>query len=504
MKRLLLALLGLGLGASAHAQKIGIGERVSLLNANDFVQKTTVLDSRAQNCVDTLLYSELKLYRFGDLEETYTFDAWGEDEEGFSQAFILNGGSLTIDKVMIPARVSTNSQVTNPQVKVSVYNVDENFFPTTEISTFTGNVVGTSTVFHTFTFPNPVIVNANYAIVVEVISTNGVVDFIITDPTPNQIIDENLTKLKSTFPSYNSNGQYVNTEIYTDGGNGQYAQFEVIVRPIVSYSADLTFPATTIQECLGNEVQLVANLTPTGPFTSRSSSFYTMLNHFNQAPIDSTFVWVVNTATSQAIFENTTVSHTYTQAGTYQTKFYVLGGLINICALQEDGPTVTITEAPVVTFPALANICIDASNLTLSNATPNGGTYSGTGVTNGVFNPSTAGLGVHTLTYTLQDGACTLVQNQTIEVIECLSVDNALAGVTKIYPNPSSGHFNIEINSSDLVQLQVLSLDGKQVASTQELIQGNNAIQLNGLAEGVYLLKFTSAQGHFTQRITIQ
>ena len=67
---------------------------------------------------------------------------------------------------------------------------------------------------------------------------------------------------------------------------------------------------------------------------------------------------------------------------------------------------IVVTTAVTVTFSAPADLCLNAGVQTgLGGATPTGGVYSGPGVTddgNGStysFNPATAGVGVHTITY---------------------------------------------------------------------------------------------------------
>jgi len=65
------------------------------------------------------------------------------------------------------------------------------------------------------------------------------------------------------------------------------------------------------------------------------------------------------------------------------------------------------------------DLCLNGANLTLS-ATPVGGTFTGTGVSGYTFNPSTAGIGRHAITYTYQTTAngltCISIKNDTIEV----------------------------------------------------------------------------------------
>ncbi len=79
--------------------------------------------------------------------------------------------------------------------------------------------------------------------------------------------------------------------------------------------------------------------------------------------------------------------------------------------------TITVNPLPVITFPALPSICAGASAISLSTATPAGGTYSGSGVSSNTFNPSISGVGTFSITYTYTDGnSCTNSGTQTITV----------------------------------------------------------------------------------------
>jgi hypothetical protein len=70
----------------------------------------------------------------------------------------------------------------------------------------------------------------------------------------------------------------------------------------------------------------------------------------------------------------------------------------------------------MVTLPAFSSVCSGSSPVTLSGGIPSGGTYSGNGVSNGVFNPATAGVGTHLITYTYVNGFCTNTATSTITV----------------------------------------------------------------------------------------
>ena len=68
--------------------------------------------------------------------------------------------------------------------------------------------------------------------------------------------------------------------------------------------------------------------------------------------------------------------------------------------------SVYIYNANVVECPENFEICSNASEFTLEGATPNGGTYSGDAVVDGVFYPENANLGNNTITYSYESEEC--------------------------------------------------------------------------------------------------
>ena len=65
-----------------------------------------------------------------------------------------------------------------------------------------------------------------------------------------------------------------------------------------------------------------------------------------------------------------------------------------------DSITVTVINVPDLTCPDDMVVCLNDDPFTLSGAAPTGGTYSGPGVSGGVFDPIAAGVGTHTIRYT--------------------------------------------------------------------------------------------------------
>lgn len=107
---------------------------------------------------------------------------------------------------------------------------------------------------------------------------------------------------------------------------------------------------------------------------------------------------------------------------------------------------IEVFPTPVLNFPALADVCLNAGvQVGIGAGTVSGGVYSGTGVTddgNGStfsFDPIAAGVGIHVITYTVTDAnSCTDNITQTIEVVDtpiitgtfdvCVGLTTALTG----------------------------------------------------------------------------
>ncbi len=88
----------------------------------------------------------------------------------------------------------------------------------------------------------------------------------------------------------------------------------------------------------------------------------------------------------------------------------------------QDTAWVNIPNAEVsILMPVFQPVCLSGEPLTLTGALPGGGTYSGSGISNNVFDPAAAGPGTHTVRYEYDNNA------------GCHGLDSALIAV---HPNP--------------------------------------------------------------------
>ncbi|MDX2442188.1 MAG: DUF2341 domain-containing protein, partial [Bacteroidales bacterium] len=96
------------------------------------------------------------------------------------------------------------------------------------------------------------------------------------------------------------------------------------------------------------------------------------------------------------------------------------------------------TENP---YKPLPDVCLDDAAFVLNQARPAGGTYSGTGVSGGTFNPRLAGVGNHTITYNYTDAnGCTASGSATQTVLDLPTP--TISGNSDVCPNASGETYN--------------------------------------------------------------
>ncbi|MGD1841583.1 MAG: hypothetical protein ACFB0B_11910 [Thermonemataceae bacterium] len=132
--------------------------------------------------------------------------------------------------------------------------------------------------------------------------------------------------------------------------------------------------------------------------------------------------------------------------GNYTISYTVVASGCTITETQN----IEVTAAPTLAITNLeAAYCIDAGTVTLT-ATPTGGTFSGDGVSGNTFDPTVAGIGTHTITYSFTENGCTITEDQTVEVTALPTVSfSGLAGpycegsgAITLMGNPTGGSFS--------------------------------------------------------------
>jgi len=221
-----------------------------------------------------------------------------------------------------------------------------------------------------------------------------------------------------------------------------------------------TINRNTVKPCVGNTITLTA---------SQASA---------------TYLWNTG-ATSRSISVTTT--------GVYYCDITAPNGL---CSRRSDSVDITFVPYPTVTLDSLSPINPTAQPRTLTGGSPAGGTYSGTGVSNGVFNPAVAGLGVHTITYnyTTAEG-CGGSDSKPIEVTNAVGINsnNRISAFT-VTPNPAKGMIKLSIAGKSSENLTVTIIDQLgRVVWTAKYDDNSKSIvkdiDLSSLPRGAYFIK---------------
>jgi hypothetical protein len=165
--------------------------------------------------------------------------------------------------------------------------------------------------------------------------------------------------------------------------------------------------------------------------------------------------------------------------------------------------TFTLNAAPAATLGTFTDVCLQSGSFALTGGLPAGGTYSGTGVTGGNFDPATAGAGSQTITYTVTANGCSDATAQSIVVEDCAGIKEVADFGLQIYPNPANSVVTIKTGKD--VAFSMISEDGKVVYPTTSLsMDTETQLQVSHLAKGVYFLNFTSAQRNLVQKVIVK
>lgn len=170
----------------------------------------------------------------------------------------------------------------------------------------------------------------------------------------------------------------------------------------------------------------------------------------------------------------------------------------------------TVNAAPIVSLAAFTAMpCENDPAFALSGGSPAGGTYSGTNVSGGMFDPIAAG--TYTITYTYSDGTCSASDSQAITVDLCTGIhESTAAGVLECFPNPGSDLFTVRFNQQNgngKLVVRILDMQGKVIMLDEQAdFSGSfeKVFDLGNVASGVYMLEVRGERTSMHQKLIVQ
>jgi photosystem II stability/assembly factor-like uncharacterized protein len=172
--------------------------------------------------------------------------------------------------------------------------------------------------------------------------------------------------------------------------------------------------------------------------------------------------------------------------------------------------TAVVNSLPVVIWEELNTdtLCINASAIELMGASPEGGIYSGNGVTNNssdsyIFNPSVAGDGNHELIYTYVDNnGCAAQASNQVTVNLCTGMAEN-SSIMSIYPNPAGDLLNIFMTgNTEVKEVYIFNSMGIEALRYNTINPSVKiTLSLSNLPAGSYILKVVTTSDSFVRTI---
>ena len=183
------------------------------------------------------------------------------------------------------------------------------------------------------------------------------------------------------------------------------------------------------------------------------------------------------------------------------TTYLVMGTAASGCN-GKDSIVMTVKPLPNVSVMTNTNTICAGGTTTLTAGGANSYTWSTGEITTSIA-PSPTITTNYTVTG-IDNNNCLNKDTLTVKVISCSTAITELSMLSHqihIYPNPSSGTFTIETNTSTKHILQVYDVTGKLVLF--QIMNGKTTIDANNLSEGIYNLSIISNEGVINKRVVI-
>lgn len=400
---------------------------------------------------------------------------------------------------------SLAQQITITDTDLNEYNV----FLSWTIDSYDANTPGDYNATGTFTLPSGV-EQTDPVTPLEVYATVTVLaPPVVTCPGDFEVTDINTVALTGESPAggiYSGtgvtagefsadglvNGDYMLTYTYTDPTTmcSNYCDFTVTVNiplPVIDV-IDVNNDVQDVAVCLGAvEADALALLTSEITISDADANEH-----------------VVSVTWTIAAFDGNTAAD-YNATGTFELPATVA---------QTDPETtlevyavVTVNDLPVVTCPDNFSVTAEGA-VTITGATPDGGTFSGTGITGNNFDPATLANGDYIITYSYTDAVtgCTNSCDFTITVDIDNSINVSESAAVSIYPNPNNGMFKLNFsNVNGNVNYQVYDTKGSIIVDENILTNGNTVKEVSlNLVPGVYYVKLITAGQTVVEKLVIE
>jgi hypothetical protein len=185
-------------------------------------------------------------------------------------------------------------------------------------------------------------------------------------------------------------------------------------------------------------------------------------------------------------------------------------GINNFCEGPYSDELLITLYLPDVSLESFDTVCVGWAAFELTGGSPAGGVYSGTGVADGWFDPTVAGVGTHIITYTFTDiYLCENSAEQDIVVDACTGINLPDGMSIGVLPNPNSGLFKVFIKSNitEKVNIKVMNNQGVEVFEELNVEISDKymtEVNLHNYARGLYYLYIHTNDATYIEKIIVK
>lgn len=242
--------------------------------------------------------------------------------------------------------------------------------------------------------------------------------------------------------------------------------------------------------CSSPTVNVVVHPNPTVPTISASDTtiFCAGDSVILKSSESSGVVWS-NGSTSDSIVA--------TISGPYSVTYTGSNGCSSTSAIVD----VVVNQLPAVTISSFTDVCDYAEAFSLIGGLPIGGSYNGIGVSGGVFDPSVAGIGIHSITYQYTDlNGCVNSTQANLSVNDCTDLLEIKTDEVLVYPNPASKTVFVKTKTYDIASINVFDATGRLIARYNGQSK-NIEVDISNVAIGIYNLEIQIENKVFRTRL---
>ncbi|MBU3659844.1 MAG: T9SS type A sorting domain-containing protein [Flavobacteriales bacterium] len=160
---------------------------------------------------------------------------------------------------------------------------------------------------------------------------------------------------------------------------------------------------------------------------------------------------------------------------------------------------ITVNPLPIVSLNSFNQVCDTLGVFQLTGGLPIGGVYSGTSVTNNVFNTS-IGVGVYPISYSYTDNnGCSSSANQSLTVIDCSGVGIEVNKLDEVYvyPNPAVQYLVVKSSNSFIGKTFLINdLSGRNLLK-ESINESEMIIDISRFSRGTYFIYLPESQKTF-------